>query len=350
MIKISKYYACIILFLVIFSDLRAQIPFVLKNNFDSSFIPPSPNYSKTKYWAALPNQKDMADLLPNKSNLKDEQDQAKADVFFIHPTIFTYSPKDNFQWNASVEDEVLNKTVDESTIKNQATIFNGSCKVYAPRYRQAHYSAFTTKIPSNGKNALDVAYQDVKDAFVYYLKNYNNGRPIVIAAHSQGTVHAKRLLKEFFDGKPLQKQLVEAYLVGIATKSNEFEHIKPSEDADHVGGFVTWNTYLKGYYPDYYSNGLNQAICTNPINWTVKKDFASKKQNLGGVGLKFELISELSDAQVNEGMLWINKPYVKGRIFLKTKIWHRADYNLFWLNVRDNVSNRVNNFVNANTH
>jgi hypothetical protein len=45
----------------------------------------------------------------------------------------------------------------------------------------------------------------VKTAFLYYLQHYNNGRPIIIASHSQGATHGKRLLKEFFDGKELQK-------------------------------------------------------------------------------------------------------------------------------------------------
>ena len=54
--------------------------------------------------------------------------------------------------------------------------------------------------------------EDVKAAFQYYLEHYNNGRPIIIASHSQGTTHAKRLLKEFFDGTALQHQLVAAYL------------------------------------------------------------------------------------------------------------------------------------------
>jgi len=57
---------------------------------------------------------------------------------------------------------------------------------------------------------LELAYQDVKTAFEYYLKNWNQDRPIIIASHSQGSVHAQRLLKEFFEDKPLAKQLVAA--------------------------------------------------------------------------------------------------------------------------------------------
>jgi len=53
--------------------------------------------------------------------------------------------------------------------------------------------------------AFELAYRDVKAAFLYYLEHNNSGRPIIIASHSQGSTHAKRLLKELFDGKPFAK-------------------------------------------------------------------------------------------------------------------------------------------------
>ena len=66
-----------------------------------------------------------------------------------------------------------------------------------------------------GKQALDFAYQDVKAAFEYYLKHYNNGRPIIIASHSQGTWHAESLLHDYFENdSTLRKRLVAAYLIG----------------------------------------------------------------------------------------------------------------------------------------
>ncbi|MFY8049688.1 MAG: DUF3089 domain-containing protein, partial [Erythrobacter sp.] len=95
------------------------------------------------------------DSVPLKSNLKDEQATAKADVFFIHPTIFTYTPINQYQWNGDVNDQVLNTKTQLSTILNQASIFNGSCKIYAPYYRQAHYHAFITTNRDDAKRALE---------------------------------------------------------------------------------------------------------------------------------------------------------------------------------------------------
>ena len=50
--------------------------------------------------------------------------------------------------------------------------------------------------------ALDIAYQDCRDAFVYYINHFNQGRPFIIASHSQGSLHATRLLLDLFDRPP----------------------------------------------------------------------------------------------------------------------------------------------------
>lgn len=341
------FFSYLFLFLSLFeAQLYAQKYVILGSGFDAANVPPTPDYSLKDTWAALPDKEDAADKLPLKSNLKDGQKEAKVDVFFLHPTIYTYTPKNQYLWNADVNDAELNTMVDNSTILNQATAFNGSGRIYAPRYRQAHYYSFLTKNADDKKQALDLAYSDVKSAFEYYLQHWNQGRPIIIASHSQGTVLAKRLLKEFFDGKPLQKQLIEAYLIGIATTADTFENIKPSQSAEETGGFVSWNTFARNFIPPYYKEGLDKAVCTNPLSWKLNEDFVSKRENKGGVGLKFTFIKEAADAQVHEGILWIHKPYVRGRVLLHTKIWHRADINLFWMNIRENVALRTEKYFN----
>lgn len=335
-------------YLLIFSWLILscqRIPYQIQSHYDETTNPPQPNYALQENWASLPEKNDPADQVPLKSTYQNAQAQAKVDVFFVHPTIYTQKPQGPSDWNADVSDASMNKMVDESTILNQASVFNGSCRIYAPRYRQAHYHAFVTKNLTDKVKSLELAYADVKAAFEYYLQNYNQGRPIVIASHSQGTVHAKRLLKEFFDQKPLQKQLVAAYLVGIATQPDTFGSIKACENGSQTGCFVSWNTYARDYFPSWYKDGLNTSVSTNPLTWRLDEEFAPRTLSKGGVGLKFTFMPEAVDAQNHAGMLWINKPYVKGRWLLKTKIWHRADYNLFYGNIRENVKNRIDNYL-----
>jgi len=320
------------------------MPYQLKSHFSENLIPAIPDYSKIESWAALPNQDDQADEIPLKSDLKDGQANARVDVFFVHPTIFTKKPENQYQWNADVNDVEINESVDNSTILNQASAFNGSGKIYAPRYRQAHYHAFVTTDKDDKKKSLDLAYSDIKTAFEYYLKNYNKGRPIVIASHSQGTVHATRLIKEYFDNKPLQKQFVVAYIIGIATQANVFESIKPCKSGNETGCFVSWNTYGRDFYPVWYKLGLNTAVSTNPLTWRLDSTYAPATMNRGGVGLKFTMHPNIVDAQNHEGMLWVNRPHIRGSKFIKNQSWHIADINFFYVNIRENLAERIRTY------
>jgi len=131
-----------------------------------------PDYSNLIYWAAHPNKKDPSDSLPVVL-AKQYQPNDKVDVFFIHPTTYLDSTKP-FGWNASFKDIKTNINTDYTTILNQASIFNIAGRVFAPRYRQAHiksYSPIGHADTANAIAAFELAYQDVKSAFEYYLKN-----------------------------------------------------------------------------------------------------------------------------------------------------------------------------------
>jgi hypothetical protein len=318
---------------------------VLKVNFNNSSIPAPPDYRNEAHWASLPDKPDAADSIPKKLGLRNLQADASVDVFFIHPTTFTQAPANNYQWNADVNDTALNDKTQRSTILNQASIFNGSCRVYAPYYRQAHYYAFLTTDRNDASQALDIAYSDVKAAFEYYQENYHQDRPIIIASHSQGSVHAERLMKEFFDGKPLQKKLVVAYLVGRAIKPDAFKNIHPSERPDETGVWSSWNTFAHGFIPDAYEHYYKGSLSTNPMLWNSSEAFAGREQNAGGVGYHFTFVPNAVDAQNHQDILWVSKPYIKGRMFIRTKVWHFADMNLFYMNIRENAALRIENYL-----
>jgi len=317
----------------------------ISSPFNPASVPPVPDYSLLSSWASLPSVRDAADSIPLNSNLINGQETAKADVFFVYPTIYTGKPKEKFPWNADVNDQELNREIQLSTILNQASIFNGSCRVYAPYYRQAHLYSFYSDDADAAKNALDVAYADVKAAFEYYLEFYNQGRPVVIASHSQGSYHAMRLMQDYVDGKPLQGKLVAAYLVGRAIPRGAFKNVAHSESPEMAGVWASWNTFVRGYTPRTWETNYKDALSVNPLLWNTSVDFADHEMNTGGVGPKFTLLPHLADAQNHNNMLWINKPYVKGRALLRTKVWHRADMNLFYINIRENVALRIQTYL-----
>ncbi len=311
--------------------------------YESRVSPTAPDYTQMKYWAAHPDKKDMADRIPG-NQFPDNQSTSEIDVFFLYPTVYVGERKQD-NWNAPVDDPEFNAEVDKTTILNQASIFNGAGRVFSPRYRQAHLHAYYTSDKEAHKKAFALAYSDVKAAFEYYLEHHNNGRPIIIASHSQGTTHAGPLMREFFDGKPLQEKLVAAYVVGIEVPRDYFNSIQACETPIQTGCFCSWRTWEKGYLPPNHDPNNNYVV-TNPLTWKTDTEYAPKELNKGSVLYKFDKIKPaLSDAQVHQGVLWVTKPKFFGSAFIKMKNYHIADYNLYYVNVRDNAILRSKEYL-----
>ncbi len=303
-------------------------------------LPAAPDYSNESAWAALPSKLDNADRTPDPS-LTNDQDKAVADVFFLHPTTYT-GGKEQDKWNGPIDDPKLNEKTDESTILHQASVFNGAARVFAPRYRQAHIHAYYSKNEGKARRAFAAAYADVKEAFKYYLEHYNEGRPIIIAGHSQGTTHAGKLLQEFFDGQELQEQLVAAYLIGMPVRADYFKNIKPCNTSAETNCFCSWRTWERGHIPKYWT----KAVVTNPLTWTMEKGRVGATENQGGVLRRFKGIEPgLADAEIHDSVLWVTKPKFFGSFLVNMKNYHIADYNLFYVNIRENAKERVAAFV-----
>lgn len=317
--------------------------------FAESPVPPAPDYTRLENWAAHPDKKDNADLTPGDSLTA--VTNAPVDVFWIHPTIYTYTPNTPYQWNADVNDTRLNRKVDNSTIKLQASAFNGAGNIYAPRYRQAHLYTFMTPFREDHEGALDLAYQDVKAAFVYYLEHWNQGRPFIIASHSQGTRHAVRLLQEMIDGKDLQRQLVAAYIVGYPTLRTEFTSLPVCQSEEQTKCLISWSTYAYDYVP---GNGIyaraedrRNIILVNPLHWKTTTEPAPASLNSGGLLRSMKkTYPGICDAEIHDGLLWAHPPQFPGSFLIRrVKNYHTGDYNLFYMNVRRNAALRSAAFL-----
>ena len=122
-----------------------------------------------------------------------------------------------------------------------------------------------------------VQYDDVKDAWNYYLQHDNKGRGFVLVAHSQGSFILNRLIREEIDGKPIQSRMLSAILLGttIAVPKGKdvggsFQHVPLCRSASQTGCVITYASFrstipppantLFGKVPD--ANMV--AACTNP--------------------------------------------------------------------------------------
>jgi len=308
--------------------------------FSKKDIPLKPNYNNEKNWAVLPNSS-FGEL---KEFTSKEIDTLQADVFYVYPTLNTEN--DDLRWNVPVEDiEQQNKVLNKAVLF-QASAFATSGKLYVPYYRQAHLRSYKM-LENGGDKALLLAYSDVKKAFEVYLKNYNKGRPIIIASHSQGSTHAKFLLRDFFDNKPLQEKLIAAYIVGTVLKSDLFSTLKPMTKPNEIGGFVGWNTFKKGNYPkkrDVYKG----SVTTNPITWDDAKT-TELYEHKGFLYSNKKIYKNVLKIEITDGLVWSTNPKFPMRFFMSfMKNYHVGDINLFWQDIRENAELRTKTWLAEN--
>lgn len=336
-------------------------------SFAEATPPAAPDYTQTQGWAALPDREDAADVVPS-SDVQDLQSTAQVDVFFVHPTTFFGTAG----WNQPLDDTSTNQLTDMFVMRGQASVFNSCCRIYAPRYRQATIFSFMDSSGS-GQSALELAYGDVERAFDYYIEHYNQGRPFILAGHSQGSLHVRTLLEKRITGTPLRNQLVAAYPIGFSIDREVMARAVPDvavcESAEQIGCVVSWNAVG----PDAAAWGdPRRNICVNPLTWRTDGAAAAASMNLGGVaypgtfegtladvkGVPQEFIDAepvlepgLADAQCVEGMLRIQEIHSQNysaRPMGKDN-YHVYDYNLFHMNLRKNVEARVAKYLQPGT-
>ncbi|MEI9909492.1 MAG: DUF3089 domain-containing protein [Bacteroidota bacterium] len=153
------------------------------------------------------------------------------------------------------------------------------------------------------------------------LRELNNGRPIIIASHSQGSKFAERLLKEYFENKALAGQLVVAYILGWSVPKEYFGSLKMCSDSLQTGCICSWRTLRNGYVPYYLKSEKGNSFVTNPLTWTTDEQYASRKLNKGSVLTKFnKMYKHTTDARISNGFLYVKKPKFPWSFYTWAKI------------------------------
>ncbi len=319
--------------------------------------PAPPDYTDPGSWSALPERDDLADRSPTGAPAVDQR-RAPADVFYLHPTSYLGG-----RWNGPTDDASLNAATDRVATGIQAAAFNGCCAVYAPRYRQANGMSFPWP-SADGERAFELAFQDVRRAFDAFQARRGPGRPFLLAAHSQGTVLAERLLYEVVSGGALRDQLVAAYLPGGRLTAAGLRERAPDlaacGAADDLHCVVAWNAKSPRYVASAFEMHLpdrRERLCSNPLSWRNDGAVAPAALNLGAVFLERDPRPRpgFADAQCRGGTLLITQlgPVARdlpSRILdhlLGAGNYHAIEYQLFFMNLRQNATRRVAAFLAA---
>ena len=207
----------------------------------------------------------------------------------------------------------------------------------------------------NQEKAFSIAYQDVLASFEYFNQNFRNGRPYILAGHSQGSMHALKLLKEIRNNSHLYSDMVAAYLVGFNITKSDIYPTKVCESADSINCVVAWNSVEKNGFITFKSE--EDLICVNPLSWNESEKAISSNFNLGGVGFNhwsknkikrnwknIVLEPKVAGAKCKDGNLLITNLYSSGfpvRLFSL----HAYDYGLFFSNILNNTKVRSLKFL-----
>jgi hypothetical protein len=318
--------------------------------------PPAPSaYADKGRWIARPDMAaSPASWMPAGMA---REGAPRASVFFIHPTSYLKSS----HWNAPLDDQESQWRA-KLFVQSQASVFNGVADIWAPKYRQATFGAFlTTK--AEAQQALDFAYRDVDAAFDQFLSETPKDRPIILAGHSQGSLHLIRLLAERIAGKAEAKRIAAAYVIGwpVSIPADLPSLGLPAcERREQAGCVVSWQSFAEPADPEMVTDvydksagrtGIARAgspmLCINPLTGGRGGE-APAAANPGTLVPNAELTQgRLQTPGVParcdvRGFLLIGAdapdlgPYV-----LPGNNYHVYDYALFWSALRADAAARV---------
>ena len=174
---IVKYCKVIFMYLINAPDMTVGVP---AESYEEQKADkrwgPAPDYAQGKWWSCYGADEGPSAMVPAGVD-KLPVENRPADVFYLHATSY-FGPTWQMPPSEVRADEVAGWAMSQN-----ASAFNGTCRIFAPRYRQATIQSFLTARP-DGRAALDGAYEDVRAAFQHYLDFQNNGRPFFIAGKS----------------------------------------------------------------------------------------------------------------------------------------------------------------------
>ncbi len=300
------------------------------------------DYSQSSHWLSIP-----APVKP-------------VDVFYVYPTV--WYKVDPAESNICAIDNPIMLLRSVVAYARQATAFETAGNIYAPYYRQAD-AQYTLSLPEADRwNVIKgTPSQDVTDAFKYYIEHFNNGRPFILAGHSQGANVILVLLSEYMRDNPeVYKRMVAAYVLGYPVTAqfmSDNPHLKYAEGPNDTGIIISYNTQSPNVLP---GNNLvvanNVGLVINPISWTRDEAVATVAEGLGSfmpdpVTQEFKKVPQYADAKIDkkQGVLICstadeNLLTPQGSP-MGIGVYHGYDISFYYYNLRENAENRAKSFL-----
>ena len=299
----------------------------------------APDYALAKNWAYL-----------------GAGDDRPVDLFIVCPTVYSGS---GTLLNMPLEDEKVRAEF-VGALRMEVGIYAGSCRVYAPFYRQASLSAYA----AGGEvmeSALDLAAADVEQAFRYYLTELNSDRPFVLAGFSQGSHLMIEVMKRCLTTPQLRQRLVAAYAIGGTLTEAEcaaYPQLQPARGERDTGVIVAFNSEAENVKESLLVPVGMKTLAINPLNWRTDCKPAKADANLGAcftdyTGRIQKEIPALCGAYLDasRGTLKVTgvspEQYPPNLTLFAPGVYHIYDYQFFYRNLQKNVETRVRAYQQA---
>lgn len=239
------------------------------------------DYSDPKSWLCRPGQTGACDtdltttVVAADGELTREtwtaDPNAAIDCFYVYPTVST---------DPGTHSDMTADPAELNVVRQQFARFGSKCRLYAPLYRQITLVGLRTTLAGGAAGAaLDrgIGYDDIRDAWNYYLEHDNKGRGFVLIGHSQGSFVLAELIRREIDGKPVQTRMVSAILLGSTITvpkgkdaGGSFQNIPVCRSASQTGCIIAYASFRSTVPPP--ANTLfgkvtdpnTIAVCTNP--------------------------------------------------------------------------------------
>ena len=301
------------------------------------------DYSNPRHWLSLP-------VHPSKP----------IDVFYVYPTVWKKVNPAEPDYCSIYHASMLQGAA--LAFNHQATAFETAGNIYAPFYRQAD-GACTLPLTEDQRWEVlrKVPAADVMAAFDYYIRHCNNGRPYIIAGHSQGASVIMLLLSEYMATHPdVYSRMIAAYVIGYPVTDSLMRanpHLKFAQGPDDTGVIISYNTQSpkikQGENPVVAFN-IGKVI--NPISWSRDTAEVPASGSLGTLSQdsktgQYVKVMNVADARIDltQGVL-ICSSVKDSDMFRLSQImplgvYHNFDYPFYYFNIQENAIRRVNKFL-----